>query len=240
MATPVRYQDLPLSAAQARRIEDGSMLREILVLPPSEIPKQLRARWRGLPATLTKLAKLLLKATPVRCATSGAERWLLLEHLSLPKVARGSRLHPSDFEPQRITLWLPQPIARDRVERALRAVKQKPAPDLVHFFAAFGALRISEPRLAGGFELPSPESVFPAAGDAIFATWATLPKWKGSTIIYRAPNGDRLLLHPSGRTAWAQLERGAIVPFTPSFSEAVEAFRSCVDHSTIFDSWDRR
>jgi hypothetical protein len=69
---------------------------------------------------------------------------------------------------------------------------------------------------------------------------AATPKWKGSTVVYRAPNGDKLLLHPAGRTAWAQLERGVIVPFTRSFSEAVEEFRRRLDHCSIFDSWDRR
>ena len=123
------------------------------------------------------------------------------------------------------------------MEQSLRSIKQKAVPDLIELFVSFGALRTSEPPLAGGFELPTRDSLFPGAEDAIFHTWATTPKWKGSTVVYRAPNGDRLLIHPSGRTAWAQLERGEIVPFARSFSEALDHFRRRVEHCQFFDSW---
>jgi hypothetical protein len=207
--------------------------------PPGAL-KEVRARWRQLPAPLAKLAQLLLKATPDRSASMGNERWLLVEHRHAPKVARGSGLDPAEFEPERITVWLPQPPPVDRVQQAVRSAGAKAPRGLVEFFATFGLLRIAEPSRAGAFELPSVDSRFPSSEDEIFETWVAAPKWKGSMVVYRAPNGDKLLLHPKGRTAWAQLERGAIVPFTRSFFEAIDEFRHSVNHCATFDSWYRR
>jgi hypothetical protein len=231
----------PLSAGQRKRIDQrlrksSAGWRDLLGMPADALSKRLRAEWRDLETpSVIKLAALMAKSAPMAIAVSSTGVWLLLSHTRQQKVAPGSGLTPADFAPEQYTFWLSEPMAVPSVIAAFRAVKLKAPKSAIELFSRLGELRHSPPPLAGAFQLPAREAVFPTGLDDLYSTDA-IKKWRGATIVHTAPNGDRILLSRSGRTAWTQFETDQILPIG-TFDEMLNDYRQAAAHCGVFDSW---
>jgi hypothetical protein len=232
---------LPLTATQRKRLDQqlrksSPAWRALLGLPPEAISKQLREQWRDLKTpSVIKLAALIAKAAPTAIAVSAHGVWLLMTHSRQPKVAPGSGLTPADFDIEQYTFWLSEPIALEKVAAAFRALKLRAPKSAIEFFSRLGALRDCEPPMAGNFNLPSRDAVFPTGDDDLY-TGSDVPKWKGAAIVHYAPNGDRILLNQSGRTAWTQFETDEITPIG-TFDEMLNEYRAAAARCSGIDSW---
>jgi hypothetical protein len=201
--------------------------RQLLKLPHDEISQRLRAEWRDLETpSVIKLAALIGKSAPMQVEPTVRGDVLVLKHTRQQKVAAGSGLSPEDFEPEETFLFLSQPIALARVTAAFGALKLKPSKAAVELFVRLGGLV---------FELPTRKAVFPTKSDDLYAA-GDVKKWKGAAIIYTAPNGDRILLSRSGRTAWTQFETDRILPIG-TFDEMLNDYRKAATRFRFFDSW---
>lgn len=225
---------LPLTPSQRRQLarqlgKSSTAWRELLGLPAEAIAKRLRAEWRDLQTpSVIKLAAVMARSAPTAIAVSPLGVWLVLTHTRKQKVAPGSGLTSAEFEPERYSFWLPEPMALARVTAAFRALKLRAPKPALELFVRLGGL---------DFVLPSRETVFPTEHDDLYAD-RDVKKWKGAAIIHRAPNGDRILLHRSGRTAWTQFETDRILPIG-TFDEMLNRYRQAAVRFRVFDSWRR-
>lgn len=213
--------ELPLSTNDQRRLtkrlSNAADWRRLLLQPAEKMQAQLQRRWSKLEhPTLRRLAKLIAKNEPTGIGLVEKTTWLALS------------ADESAF-------WISEPIHRGWLKSEFKKIGIAAPPILVELYGTFGWLRDQPPTTAGHFVFPGRQNLFPLPHDDLYEPRA-VEKWRGALILYCAPNGDRVLLHPSGKTAWTQFETDEIHPFG-SCEQLVRAYTKACAEGRIFDSW---
>ena len=235
-------RDIP--ADQLNRL--NVWLRDFVPLDAAQANQKLINYWSKLTSpSLIKLAERLLpihEASIVFDAAEDVDDELKKDYGDNPgrtwlmwRTPKGSCKNPKTKERDSHSFLLGPPIAVNDIERRINKFASADQEILIEFFQCFQYLCESPPPYAGNF-------ISPAAWQLVrskkrFSKWNGANDWLDAITLYHASSGDYVLLHPSGKIAWAQMETQEIVPLRNTFAEFIDHYVAYKEYNWPFDSW---
>jgi hypothetical protein len=221
----VECLSLPISDAEYLRIEMRIplALQPLLPLSIAELQLRLRGAWSRLTdEDVRTFAACMLDGQPKR--------------LWVGENATGAWIEIAT--PDEGSFFLAPPIDRSEILAALQTADVRPEMGLVEFFESFGALRDIPPQMAGDFVLPSRRLTFSNEFARNLDVWADGESYRDAPIVYRASNGDRVLI--DGRTGgflWANHETCKFRPAGSSFGDVLRRYLRTRIEGRVFDAF---
>jgi hypothetical protein len=132
--------------------------------------------------------------------------------------------------------YLQAPLPAETIRECLQQQGFENQPSVAKFLEFFNGFRESEPHLCGSF-VDVREWNRIDNSEALDEKTQGLEDWSDGVILFEARNGDLLLLHPTGRTAWYSHEESLIRGMIPRFELFIQKYAAHLEYNWPFDSW---
>ncbi len=196
-------------------------LTQFVGMSPEHAHQVLESRWAGVTTRpLFKVRELLLSFGCTSLFVAEQHGWL------------GSERSPDDCD----LFLIAEPIAAERIDHLLDHHGLSGNELFREFLVQFGGLR-EDPIVSGDFVRGDEEAMQIVNEPWMKEDVAGYDNWEGSAIIYRARNGDTVLLHPSGPIAWWTCAERRIDHKADDFGEFLEYFVEYKRTDWPFDSY---